>query len=188
MAKQLGFLVDTEKCIGCFSCEMACKNEYQTEVKPRWRRVYQQREASLPYPERNFMSLACNHCADPACLKVCPVGAYSKREDGIVLQDHARCIGCRLCTMACPYGAPQYNEKDRRVEKCQLCYQKVDRNEEPACVAACPVGALQLIKDLNSFPEPGTVKELPGFPDITITRPSVRFVPPRAGVQIRRDV
>lgn len=183
----MGFLVNIDRCIGCFTCEMACKNEYQTGVKPRWRKVYPLKEDKFNLPERNFMSLACNHCADPACLKVCPVGAYSKREDGIVMQDHARCIGCRLCTMACPYGAPQYNEDDRKVEKCLFCYQKMDRGEKPACVAACPVQALEVIEDVHTFKRVGVAGEMPGFPDTRVTRPSVRFVPPAMGIQVRRD-
>ncbi|OAT84830.1 4Fe-4S dicluster domain-containing protein [Desulfotomaculum copahuensis] len=181
---QLGFLINTEKCIGCQSCEMACKNEFQTDAVVHWRRVYPVGEKNYPRPERIFMSIACNHCARPECLRVCPVQAYTKREDGIVVHNHDRCIGCRSCVMACPYRAPQYNPHYRKVEKCSLCYLRIDQGKKPACVDACSVGALQLIR-LDKAAVPDTVDRMPGFPDPSITGPSVRFVPPVIGTQVR---
>lgn len=186
MAKKLGFLVDSERCIGCHSCEMACKNEYQLDPKIRWRKVYPLREDNFSMPERNFMSLACNHCQEPECLRVCPVAAYTKRADGIVIQNHDRCIGCKMCIMACPYQVPQYNERYRKVEKCHMCAQKQDQGEKPACVNGCPMEAISVI-DLNQFNKYGTSKTLPGFPDPQITKPTTRFIKPIIGVQIRRD-
>ncbi|MBZ4687042.1 MAG: Fe-S-cluster-containing hydrogenase subunit [Clostridiales bacterium] len=186
MAKRLSFLVNTEKCIGCHSCEMACKNYYQLDPNIRWRKVYPLHEETFTLPERNFMSLACNHCAQPECLRVCPVGAYTKRKDGIVIHDHNRCIGCRLCTMACPYQVPQFNKKYKKVEKCNMCFQRIDKGENPACVDGCPMEAITVI-DLNSFDELGTVEAFAGFPDPRITQPSVRFVKPQIGFQVRRD-
>ncbi|MFZ5627020.1 MAG: 4Fe-4S dicluster domain-containing protein [Bacillota bacterium] len=186
MAKKLGFLVDSERCIGCHACEMACKNEYQLDPSIRWRKVYPLKEEGFPLPERNFMSLACNHCEHPECARVCPVKAYTKREDGIVIQNHDRCIGCKMCIMACPYGVPQFNERYKKVEKCHMCARRQDQGEKPACVAGCPMEALSVI-DLNSFNRYGTVKSLPGFPDPSITKPATRFVKPTIGVQIRRD-
>lgn len=183
---QLGFLVDSDRCIGCHSCEMACKNYYRLDPVIRWRRVYQLPENAMPVPGRYFMSLACNHCARPECVRVCPVGAYSKREDGIVVQDHDRCIGCRMCTMACPYQVPQFNEQQKKVEKCNFCQERIDRGEQPVCVAGCPVEALSVI-DLDSFEDYKAAEQLPGFPDPKITNPSVRFVQPKPGIQIRRD-
>jgi DMSO reductase iron-sulfur subunit len=186
MAKQIGFLVDTERCIGCHSCEMACKNEYQPEPKIRWRKVYPMKEDSFGIPERMFMSLACNHCEDPACLKACPVAAYTKREDGIVLHDRNRCIGCRMCMLACPYQVPQYSQEEKKVQKCHLCAERIDKGQEPACVSGCPMEAISVI-DTGNFSNPGAVKTLPGFPDITVTKPATRFIRPSIGVQIRRD-
>lgn len=186
MVKKLAFLVDTERCIGCHSCEMACKNEYQHHPKVRWRKVYPMAESVFGVPERNFMSLACNHCDDPACLKVCPVIAYTKREDGIVLHDQQRCIGCRMCQMACPYGVPQYNEDIKKVEKCSLCSQRLDKGQKPACVTGCPMEAISVF-DAGQYNPTGSVAMLPGFPDPAITQPTTRFMRPVAGAQVRRD-
>lgn len=186
MAKKLGFLVDSEKCIGCHSCEMACKNEYQQDPQIRWRKVYPVNEASFSLPERIYMSLACNHCEEPECLRVCPVAAYSKRDDGIVIHDHDRCIGCKMCIMACPYHVPQFNTRYGKVEKCHMCAAKQDNGELPACVAGCPMEAIEVV-DLNDFARYEAVTALPGFPDPTITKPTTRFIKPYIGAQIRRD-
>lgn len=186
MAKKIGFLVNSDRCIGCHACEMACKSYYRLEPKVRWRRVYPLKEDAFGNASRMFLSLACNHCEEPQCLKVCPVKAYRHREDGIVLHDQKRCIGCQMCVMACPYRVPQYNEAKRKVEKCQLCYERLDRGEKPICVEGCPLEALELV-DLGEGEPKGTVPELPGFPDPGITKPAVRFVKPRVPVQIRRD-
>lgn len=186
MAKKLGFLVDSDRCIGCHSCEMACKNKYQLDPQIRWRKVYPISENAYGMPARIYMSLTCNHCANPECMKVCPVRAYTKREDGIVLHNHNRCIGCGMCIYACPYNVPQYNQRHKKVEKCHLCYQRIDQGENPACVDGCPVDAIKVI-DLESHRSVLTTTSLKGFPDPNITSPSVRFVKPRAALQVRRD-
>lgn len=186
MGKRMGFIVNSEKCIGCHSCEMACKNYYQLDPDIRWRKVYPLRDDVYEKPSRMYMSLACNHCDSPQCLKVCPVNAYTKREDGIVIQRHERCIGCRMCVMACPYKVPQYNQRQKKAEKCHMCYQRQDNNEKPVCVKGCPLEAIEVV-DLTNYEEFGTAAELPGFPDPQISKPSVRFIKPKIGVQIRRD-
>ncbi|WP_206812680.1 4Fe-4S dicluster domain-containing protein [Paradesulfitobacterium ferrireducens] len=188
MSKQLGFLHSSEKCVGCRGCEMACKNEYQTDAAPRWRQVFQLHEERYSLPTRMFFSIACNHCANPQCLKVCPVGAYTKRDDGIVVHNRDRCIGCRLCTMACPYDRPQFNHAKGKVEKCNLCYQRLDQGEKPACVAACIPGALELVEITAELDQKlGVLKTLPGLPTPALTNPSIRFIGPKQGKQIRRD-
>lgn len=188
MSIQLGFLHNSEKCIGCRGCEMACKNEYQTNASTRWRQVYQLNEENFALPTRMFISIACNHCEKPECLRVCPVGAYTKREDGIVVHDQSRCIGCKLCTMACPYGRPQFNPEKKQAEKCSLCHQRLDRGEKPACVAACIPGALELVEINESLDQKtGILKTLPGLPNPSLTNPSIRFIGPKQGKQVRRD-
>lgn len=182
----MGFRVDIERCFGCHACEMACKNEYQLEPKIRWRKLYPINESSYSLPERNHMSLACNHCEKAECVRVCPVKAYSKREDGIVIHNQKRCIGCKMCMMACPYEVPQYNERLKKAEKCNMCAEKLDKGEQAACVAACPAEALSII-DLESDYQYDLVSELPGYPNPVITKPTTRFVKPRIGIQVRRD-
>jgi len=185
MPKQLGFQHNMDQCIGCKACQMACKNEYGLEADVNWRRVYPFREDPA-IPERTFLSVACNHCENPECARVCPVQAYTKREDGIVVQDHDKCIGCRLCTMACPYGAARYSPTHRKASKCELCRTRLDAGKQPACVEACPCHALTLI-DLYKFSDSGAVRTVAGFPDSDITNPSIRFTPAVGGKQYRRD-
>jgi len=187
MAKQYGFFIDTDRCIGCFACAMACKNQYHQESGVVWRQVYPLGETIYPHRERAFYTLACNHCEHPTCLEVCPVKAYYKRpEDGIVVHDQEKCIGCGNCIRSCPYGAPRYNPVLKKAEKCSFCWQRIDAGLKPACVTSCPVQALQIV-DLSTFDEPGLVQYPAGFPRFTQLNPSVRFRLPRAPKEIRRE-
>ena len=187
MAKQLAFLVDSERCMGCITCAMACKNQYHQEKGVVWRKVYPLAEEIYPHRERAFYSLACNHCEDPTCLNVCPVKAYHKREeDGIVVHEQEKCIGCGNCIRSCPYGAPRYNPTVKKAEKCSFCWQRVDAGLKPACVQACPVEAIQMV-DLAQFDQTGTVQYAPGFPKYPALNPSVRFRLPKLPKVVRRE-
>jgi DMSO reductase iron-sulfur subunit len=187
MAKQLAFSVDADRCIGCFTCAMACKNQYHQEKGVIWRKVYPLAVEIYPHRERAFYSLACNHCENPVCLRVCPVKAYYKRKkDGIVVHQQDRCIGCRNCIRSCPYGAPQFNPVLKKAEKCSFCWQRIDAGLLPACVHACPVQALQLV-DLSRFDATGLVHYAPGFPKFPSVNPSVRFRLPRLPLVVRRE-
>jgi len=187
MAKKLGFLVNSDRCVGCHSCEMACKNYHQYDAQIRWRKVYAVNEvAHSSTPVRQYLSLACNHCENPECMRACPVRAYEKREDGIVIHHHDRCIGCKMCIMACPYNVPEFNPNYKKVEKCHMCYERIDKGDKPACVAGCPMDAIDVI-DLNSTSEFGLDKEYVGFPDSTITNSTTRFIKPSGLQQVRRD-
>ena len=118
------------------------------------------------------VSMSCNHCEDPACVKCCPAGAYAKRAaDGIVLHDPEKCIGCRYCTWVCPYGAPQYDAHEGRVRKCNLCLDEA----APECVAACPMRAIEVgpLEEISA--RPGATAALRGLPSPELTRPSVRY-------------
>lgn len=176
MQQQLGFHHNMRRCTGCRSCLMACRNEHRLDPGVQWREVYPFRE-DPDAPGRHFLSVACNHCEAPECLRVCPAGAYQKRPDGIVMQDAYRCTGCKLCTMACPYGAPRYQPRQRKTSKCDFCTERLAEGRDPACVAACPTSALTMI-DLGAADRPETVSTVPGFPSSDITTPSVRFTVP----------
>ncbi|MEG6552289.1 4Fe-4S dicluster domain-containing protein [Desulfocurvibacter africanus] len=187
MQRQLAFYVDAERCIGCFTCAMACKNQYHQENGVVWRMVHDLKAEIYPHRERAFYSLACNHCENPTCLNVCPVKAYYKRDkDGIVVHEQEKCIGCGNCIRSCPYGAPKYNPVGKHAEKCSFCWQRVDAGLLPACVQSCPVSALRMV-DLADLDETGLVRFPPGFPKFPALNPSVRFRAPKLPTFIRRD-
>ena len=144
MAKQYGFYMDTERCIKCWACEVACKQWNGIEAGTIARRkVHEVESGTFPNVTRTFVSMSCMHCGEPACAKVCPAGAITKRgEDGIVVVDKEKCIGCHYCFFACPFGVPQYT--DAGMDKCDCCIGNgVEPGDTPHCVATCPTQALQ---------------------------------------------
>lgn len=171
-----GFSHNTRRCTGCRSCVAACRNQHRLEAGLHLREVYPYREVP-DNPRRRFLSVACHHCLKPECVRVCPSGAMYKRPDGLVIQNHAQCQGCRLCTMACPYGTPRYSPREKKVCKCDMCVERLESGSQPACVAACHTGALQMI-DLDATREALVVPNVPGFPSHPFTDPSIRFVVP----------
>lgn len=188
MAKQLGFYVDVDRCIGCMSCSMACKNENQTDVDIHWRDVLPLSEEHYPLAERAFLTLACNHCENPECLRVCPTESYTKRaDDGVVIHHEETCIGCRMCVYGCPYGVPKFNDRKKVVEKCHFCSHRLAEGAEPACVEGCPVDALVMI-DVKTFAKPGTSDHGYGFPDVKGLNPAIRIKGPRVPQIVKREV
>ena len=150
MSTQYGFFIDSARCTGCKTCELACKDYKNLTPEVSFRRIYEY--AGGDWQEDNgvwqqnvfayYLSIACNHCEDPACTKVCPSGAMHKRDDGFVVVNEAVCIGCRYCHMACPYGAPQYNADKGHMTKCDGCHERVAEGKKPICVESCPLRAL----------------------------------------------
>ncbi len=137
------FLVDLESCIGCKSCQVACKseNDVPTGVYRTW--VKEVEKGSYPYVKRHFIPLFCNQCENAACTTVCPVKATYHNEEGIVVIDPHRCIGCGYCMAACPYAMRFIHPTRGVAQKCDWCWNRVREGEgPPACVRSCPGGAL----------------------------------------------
>ncbi|MFV0453267.1 MAG: sulfate reduction electron transfer complex DsrMKJOP subunit DsrO [Propioniciclava sp.] len=205
--KRLGMVIDTQRCIGCHTCAIACKAENNLPDGVWWNRVLtvggdemDTPAGTFPNVTMSFLTLACQHCENPPCVKACPVGAtYKREEDGIVVQDYDKCIGCRYCVAACPYtGVRQFNWEspeyyqdfavgDRDVpahqtgvvEKCTFCSHRLARGEEPACVEVCPARA-RAFGDLND-PESPVSELLRTRSHFTLlpekeTKPSVYFL------------
>ncbi len=145
MSDQFGFYVDTSRCIKCWACEIACKQWNGIKagtIARRW--LVETDTGTFPDANRLFVSTACNHCEQPACVEQCPVGALTKREeDGLVVVDKAVCIGCQTCASACPFGVPNYEPDTGKMDKCDGCLAAGRTPEgDPHCVAACPTQAL----------------------------------------------
>lgn len=139
-------LVDIDRCVRCHSCEVACKQEHDLPIGPRWTEVItiQPRWVTEELCT-DFVFTSCVHCAEPLCAYVCPTNAIVKREDGIVVIDEAKCTGCGLCPPACPYGAIHMNPETGVAWKCDFCLDRTDHGLEPSCVQHCVGGALQYV-------------------------------------------
>lgn len=164
-----GFAIDTKRCIGCHTCSVACRIENNLPTGMWWNRALTDGGTEMDTPKgifpdvtMSYVTVACQHCENPACVKVCPVGAtYKDAETGVVRQDYDKCIGCRMCMSACPYTGvrsfnwedPQYSvefavgdaevpaHQKHTVEKCTFCYQRISKGETPACMDLCPARA-----------------------------------------------
>jgi anaerobic dimethyl sulfoxide reductase subunit B (iron-sulfur subunit) len=143
MGKQYGFHVHTDRCVQCHACEVGCKSWNGIEPGIRWRKVVDIWSGEFPKVANRSISFSCMHCAKPACADVCPKKAIAKRaEDGVVIVDPRRCIGCRSCATACPFHVPQYGQKGI-MQKCNMCLERLAQGKEPICVATCPGEALK---------------------------------------------
>lgn len=182
MTKQYGFYVDTDKCVGCNTCRVACKDFYNLELGQNYRRVLdyeggnwtKQNNGWKPEIFAYYVSISCNHCSEPACVKGCPTGAMHKREeDGFVVVNQDVCVGCRYCEMRCPYGAPQFDSEKKVMSKCHGCFDRVAVGKLPICVQSCPQRALDfgLIEELRAK-YPGSADVAP-LPSSTLTKPNL---------------
>ena len=147
--KAKGILTDITKCIGCLECVAACKKTYGLEMDVP--RVWQKNDglsannwtSVIQKPNKHFIRKQCRHCLEPACASACPVGALHKTDFGAIIYDSDKCLGCRYCMMACPYGIPRYDWEEAvpYVRKCIMCYDKIKKGEQPSCTKACPTEA-----------------------------------------------
>ncbi len=173
-----GMGIDISKCIGCGRCAVACKNENNVPKEPfffrTWverYRIYEDGDVQVDSPNGSidgfdnirttnkkmlrsfFVPKICNHCDNPPCVQVCPVGATFKGEDGVVLVDSDYCVGCRYCIQACPYGARFLHPETHTAEKCTFCYHRIVQDKLPACVEVCPTQA-RVFGELNKKSSP----------------------------------
>ena len=175
--KQHGFHFKADNCIGCHACETACAEKNGTPAHLSYRHVGYIEGGTYPDFVRVNVSMACNHCEDPVCLKGCPTLAYTKYvEYGAVLQDPNICFGCGYCTWVCPYNAPVLDPVKGEVQKCNMCVDRLEDGLQPACVSACLSNALDF-GVIDSLPQGKQQAKLdiPGFPDPNMTRPNIRF-------------
>lgn len=140
-------LIDPKKCLGCKTCELQCALEH-SESKVLTQAIY---ERPLPQSRLNVESaeelaipLQCRHCEDAPCVKICPSKAMNRPEDnGPVLINNELCIGCKWCILVCPFGVIRIGREGKAITKCDLCFERLQKGEEPSCVQGCPTGALQ---------------------------------------------
>ncbi|MFP4624857.1 MAG: DMSO/selenate family reductase complex B subunit, partial [Gemmatimonadota bacterium] len=179
------FHLDASACSGCKACQVACKDKHDLPPGVLWRRVYEVvggdwRRRGDAWSNDVFaynVSVACNHCERPICAEVCPATAITRRADGIVLIDHDRCMGCRYCEWACPYGALQYHAAAGHMTKCTLCVDELERGRPPACVAACPLRVLELGDRDELMVGNGAGVPVHPLPDPALTGPALAVTP-----------
>ena len=137
-----GFVINNKTCIGCHACSVACKseNEVPLGVNRTWVKYVEKGE--FPNTTRNFQVTRCNHCANPPCVRICPVTAMYQRTDGIVEFDPEVCIGCKACMQACPYDAIYIDPETHSAAKCHYCSHRTDLGLKPACVVVCPTESI----------------------------------------------
>ena len=204
-AKKLGLVIDLDTCVGCHACAVSCKEwnafgqsgpltefaPYGVEPSGVWlNRVHTFELGEGEDGRTVYFPKNCFHCEQPECVTVCPTGAsYKRADDGIVLVDPELCIGCKLCSWACPYGAREFDDDDGVMKKCTLCVDRIyDQNlpeseRVPACVAACPTSA----RHFGDFADPdSTVSKLvaarggvDAMPEMGY-RPVSKYLPPRS--------
>lgn len=154
MSMKKTMVIDLDRCIGCHSCEIACKMENKVDLG-----IYLNKMLTIgpigTYPdiEMYFLPTLCQSCIDAPCIDVCPTGSSYMNEEGVVLVDPDSCVGCNACTPACPYNARSFNHETRLAQKCTLCSHLTEENERPACVKACCAKARFVgdIDDQNSI-------------------------------------
>ena len=189
------FYFDSQFCTGCKACQIACKDKNHLPLGVLWRRVYEisgggwkrQGGAWTMDVFAYNLTLACNHCEHPVCAGVCPTQAYSKREDGLVLLDASKCLGCQYCAWACPYGAPQYNPEAGYMTKCNFCEDNLEAGLPPACVAACPMRTLDYGQRADLEARPGVLPAVYPMTQTAARDPNILIKPHRAAERAAQE-
>ena len=172
MAKNC-LVINVDRCIGCYSCEVACKLENDVALGERWNKVVQIEPFGPSQLDLStyWLPVMCQQCKESPCTHVCPTGAsYRDPETDMVLVDKSKCIGCKYCMMACPYGVRSWNKEEQVVEKCTLCKHLTSAGEQPACVKNC-CGKARFYGDLDD-PNSDVSQELARYPE-----EAIRYLP-----------
>ncbi|MFA5536532.1 MAG: 4Fe-4S dicluster domain-containing protein [Bacillota bacterium] len=186
MSRQ-GFFFNMVRCIGCKTCQVACKDKNNLAIGILFRKVLTFETGAFPKPGLYHFSGACYHCADPKCVEGCPTGAMHVAEDGTVQHNVDKCIGCRYCIWNCPYGAPQFIPELGKIGKCDGCKDLRDKGENPACVDACNMLAIEWgdIDELKAkYAGEQLTSDLPILPPSSITNPSL-VINPRTAAKLK---
>ena len=185
---QYGFFFDNDRCTGCKTCVLACKDYNNLSARISFRKVYDIEGGTCQIAEDGtlhtdafayHLSLACNHCSRPACAHVCPTTAMHKEpETGLVWVDPAKCIGCGYCTMACPYHAPAISDETDKSAKCDGCRSRLLAGLKPICVESCPVRALDFAPMGELEARHGnTLPAIPPMPEAALTGANIIIKP-----------
>jgi Fe-S-cluster-containing dehydrogenase component len=162
---QYSLVINTEDCVGCYTCEIACKQAHNLPVGPRLIRVISDGPRQIDGKlQLRYTVNHCLHCKQPPCQDACPLKAVKTRDDGIAIVDEHLCNGCKKCLDSCPYGMMQFNNVKQIAVKCDLCLERLDEGRQPACAAACPSHCIysgdrkKVIKKLPSL-KPGHIRQ-----------------------------
>ncbi len=169
-----GFVIDNRKCIGCHACSTACKSENEVPLGVYRTWVKYVETGTYPNTRRHFQVTRCNHCANPPCVRICPVSAMYQRADGIVEFDGNACIGCKACMQACPYDAIYIDPETKTAAKCHYCAHRTEIGLEPACVVVCPEQAI-IAGDMDD-PD-SNISYLLARQDVTVRKPEQGTAP-----------
>ncbi len=181
---QMGFYFDQIRCTGCYTCAVACKDWYDIDAGPiNLMRIHIIERGKFPNLFAAYLASPCYQCANPACLTVCPEEAiYKRTSDGIVAVDKEKCTGStkcpKRCLKACPWDAPQFGpESDAKMQKCNFCIERLENGQQPICVEACPMYAIDIGPLDQLIEKYGDRVEAEGFTDAKRFKPSVTFKP-----------
>ena len=140
---RLGFLLDSDSCIGCHACTIACKSEHDVPLGVNRTWVKYIETGSFPNASRHFSVMRCNQCEDAPCMTICPTNALFRADNGVVDFQDDNCIGCKSCMNACPYDALFINPETNTANKCNFCNHRIEMDLEPSCVVVCPTAGDQ---------------------------------------------
>ena len=141
---RLGFLLDSDSCIGCHACTVACKSEHDVPLGVNRTWVKYIETGTFPDVARKFSVMRCNQCDDAPCMKICPTSALYRADNGVVDFQDDNCIGCKSCMNACPYDALYINPETNTAHKCNMCNHRIEVGLEPSCQIVCPTEAIKI--------------------------------------------